>query len=926
MPKRKTKKRDLILRGVRQHNLKGFDLVLPQDRFIVVTGVSGSGKSSLAFDTCYAEGQRRYMESLSTYARQFLERMPRPDVDSVENLYPAIALAQHNPVRTQRSTVATATEVHDHLRLLWARAGTTLCSRCGRPVRPGSVSSALETVMEQALGERVFIGFPVRRRGGEHREAWAERMRRHGFLRLRVGDEVFRLGESALPPVGRLDRGAVVVDRLVVREAERARLSEALETALEHGLGWARVEVVDGATLTFCVENRCPDCDLPVAELQPALFSFNSPLGACPECRGFGEVLEYSEALVVPNPDRTLAQGAVAPWQTPHKKRWQGSLEGKAGDLGVDLHVPWRALPEEARRAVWEGKGRFGGVLGFFKRLERKKYKVSARMLVRRYQENRTCPRCEGTRLVERARRVVLEGRGIHEVVAMAVAEARPWADGLELPPGPGQACAEALRQIRFRLEALERVGLGYLTLDRPVRTLSSGEHQRLSLARQLGSALTGTLYVLDEPTVGLHPRDTERLLAILEELSRRGNTVLVVEHDPAVIRRADHLVELGPEAGERGGELIFSGPLDAFVDGEGPEGSRTAGYLRGEWGVPLPEERRLPGAGRIRLEGCRGHNLKSVDLDLPLGLLVAVSGVSGSGKTTLVRHTLHAALARSLQASPLAPQPYDALTGAHYLDDVVLLDQDPVGRTPRSNPATFLKAMEEIRKVFAGLPVSRREGLRPGHFSFNAGKGRCPVCKGEGRVRVEMHFLEDLHLTCEVCNGTRYRERVLAARYKGLNIAQVLDLTVDEAADLFRHQKGVCRRLAPLREVGLGYLRLGQPAPTLSGGESQRLKIAATLARRARGHALYILDEPTTGLHPWDVRVLLEVLNRLVDEGNTVLVVEHDLDVLKAADWIVDLGPEAGDEGGRIVAEGSPEQVARSRKSITARFLRQVL
>ncbi len=970
----------IVVRNARQHNLKGFDVELPHRRLIVVTGPSGSGKSSLAFDTIYAEGQRRYVESLSTYAKQFLERMEKPAVDSVEGIAPAVAIEQKNPTKTSRSTVGTATEVQDYYRLLWARAGRTYCPECGEEVRPDTVQSATDAVLALEPGTRIAIAFPLPLSARASHRQIVENLREMGFVRVLSGDAMLTFDEPGAedPDVLGRDLAAdasllVVVDRLKVDpEAGSERLADSIGTAFAEGEGEVRVVVFDDDSaplrrLGFSERFRCErHPDVQFMEPAPRLFSFNNPYGSCKECTGFGAVLRYDESLIVPLPERSLREGAVEPWEVKrYRSKYRARLFEFAKQRGVDLDTPWRDLPERFRRHVIEGarrreKGRsFQGVIPFLESRERKRYKAYIRVFLRKYQRAVTCPACGGARLRPEALHVRVGGRDIGEVSALTIESARSWfarlsgdGEGRDDPDGsPATAPAiepdallrpseraisvGILREIEARLSFLDDVGLGYLTLDRQTRTLSGGEAQRIALANSLGSSLVDTLYVLDEPTIGLHPRDNHRLISLLEKLRDAGNTVLVVEHDPAMIERADHILELGPGSGEKGGEVVFQGTLEELVssdsgDASGPA-SPTARYLRGETARAVSRNRDVDGP-RLRIEGARLHNLQGVDVEIPLRTLTVVSGVSGSGKSTLVHDVLYRALERELHGEHTAKEhlgeavgSYQRIEGLGHLDAAVLVDQSPIGRTPRSNPATYTKAFDEIRRIFAELPLSRERGYKPGRFSFNTKGGRCEACKGDGVVQVEMVFMADVYVPCDACGGARYSPETLEVKVKGKSIRDVLDMTVDEAIKFFIRADRLGRMLWQLQQVGLGYLRLGQAAPTLSGGEAQRMKIARELAGagKKRGKRLYIMDEPTTGLSGPEVQKLLDVLQKLVDAGHTVVVIEHNLDVIRAADWVIDLGPEAGAGGGRIVAAGPPARVAEVAASYTGAYLR---
>ncbi len=913
--------------NAREHNLRGITVDLPRRALIVITGPSGSGKSSLAFDTLYAEGQRRYIESLSTYAKQFLERMPKPLVDRLEGLAPAVAIEQRSPTVSSRSTVGTATEIYDHLRLLWARVGRQFCQRCGAPVRKDTPQSAAGDVLT-AGAARVQVAFPLPATARLNHAAIVDNLSALGFVRVIADGEPRHLEE--LPPDADLAGTTellVVVDRLLLAEGP-GRLAEAIATAFAEGEGVA-VVLHDGGRLRFTERPACSQCDTPAVTVTPALFSFNNPRGACQACNGFGAVLEYDESLIVPDPGRSLSEGAIDPWTKPRYESRRRMLLNAARNLGADPDRPWSKLTAVQRRELLFGKvGRYLGIFPFLKGLEAKRYKQYIRVFLRQYQLARTCPGCQGTRLNPQALAVRVAGETIAALAARPVDALAGWIHGLALSDYERGIAALILSQLDQRVTYLRDVGLGYLTLDRLTRTLSGGEAQRIALSNAIGSRLVDALYVLDEPSIGLHPRDIDRLLGLLERLRDQGNTVIVVEHDPAAMRRADFMLELGPGAGEHGGNIVYAGPLSEAGE------SLTGQYLSGRKRIGVPSARRPLGPW-LRLRGATLHNLGGVDADIPLGALTAVTGVSGSGKSTLVHDVLYRQLEARFHGGHSAKEHLgevvgrvSELRGAEQLEDVLLIDQAPIGRTPRSNPITYVKGFDEIRELFAGLPEARRRRLTPASFSFNMAGGRCESCEGAGAVLVEMVFLADVYVPCEACGGTRYRREVLDVKLRGASIADVLQLTVEEAMRRFHHQPRLGQALWQLQQVGLGYLRLGQPATTLSGGEAQRLKIARELARSGKrgGRKLYILDEPTTGLHLEDVRVLIHVLERLVDAGNTVLVIEHHLDVIKRADWVIDLGPEAGDGGGRIVAQGTPEQLAAVEASHTGRYLREVL
>ncbi|MGH9468626.1 MAG: excinuclease ABC subunit UvrA [Terriglobales bacterium] len=935
------------VRGARVHNLKNIDVDLPLNAWTVVTGVSGSGKSSLAFDTLYAEGQRRYVESLSAYARQFLERMEKPDVDAIDGIAPAVAIRQKTTTRNPRSTVATATEIYDYLRLLYARAGTPLCPDCGRPLEREDIDSVVARLFQQAAGRRSLILFPVQAAGSGPLRARLGELRGRGFNRLwQAGVTVeFSTPESLLDL--RLDEALfVLVDRLPIEAEERARLVEALETACREA-GEAVLEFAGEPALpALRVVGRlqCTHCGRRVELPEPRLFSFNNPYGACPRCQGFGRTSEISRARVIPDEQRSLVQGAIAIWNTPRGARWRNLLKRLAPAAGVPLDVPWRALTPDQQRWVWEGGGKFPGVQGFFAHLERKKYRVHVRVLLSRYREYVVCPDCGGARLRPEALAFVLRSEAapgaslnIAAATAMTVERAHAFIAALTLTPAQATVAHTMVQEILRRLEFLRKVGLDYVTLDRMAATLSGGESQRIQLAACLGGQLVGALYVLDEPSIGLHPRDTARLIAILRELRDLGNTILVVEHDPEVMRAADRLLDLGPGAGEHGGEVVAAG---SWQEVAATPGSLTGQYLRGDRAIAVPLHRQLPGRRLLTLHDAHANNLAHLDVEIPLGMLVALTGVSGSGKSTLMHEVLYRNLHRALHGRE-GEDVEDSgdgsdgqkwtgcagISGLHQLNDVVLVDQSPIGRSPRSNPVTYMKAFDAIRELFARQPVACRRGLRSGHFSFNIPGGRCETCQGEGVVSVDMQFLADVELMCDECGGTRFQARILDVEVAGLNIHQVLQLSVQAALEFFAGQTKILRPLRLLEEIGLGYLRLGQSATTLSGGEAQRLKLAAHLAqpRTAEG-TLYLFDEPTTGLHFDDITKLLEALRRLIAAGGSVLVIEHNLDVIKSADWVLDLGPEAGEGGGRLVAEGPPEIIAGMPGSRTAPFLAPLL
>jgi excinuclease ABC subunit A len=922
---------DSVIRIVnaRQNNLQGVTVDLPHRAVTVVTGPSGSGKSTLAFDTLYAEGQRRYIESLSTYAKQFLERMPKPQVDRLEGLAPSVAIEQRNPVVSSRSTVGTATEIYDHLRLLWARIGRSYCRVCGAPVRVDTPQSAADAVVA-AGAARVQIAFPLPPIARLAHAAVVENLRALGFVRVMADGAAYHLDE--LPRKLDLTRAAellIVVDRLGGTPESLGRMSEAIAVAFQEGEGVA-LALHDGGRLRFTRTPACSACDSPAAMVTPALFSFNNPRGACAACNGFGAVLEYDESLIVPDPGRSIAEGAIDPWTKPRYESRRRMLLDFARSLGAAPDKPWSRLKAAHRRELLYGRrGRYVGIFPFLKDLEEKRYKQYIRVFLRQYQLAKCCGDCGGSRLNPDALAVRIGGETIAEVAARSVDGIHAWLGSLDLTPFEREVAHLILEQLAARLGFLRDVGLGYLSLDRQTRTLSGGEAQRISLSNALGARLVDTLYVLDEPSVGLHPRDTDRLLALLRRLRDGGNTVIVVEHDLSAIQQADFMLELGPGSGERGGRVVHAGPVSAASQ------SLTGQYLTGQKRIAVPSLRRPAGPLWLKVRGATLHNLSQVDVDIPLGALTAVTGVSGSGKSTLLHNVIYRNLEAKLRGGHSAKSHLgeevggvESIKGWEFLKDVLLIDQSPIGRSPRSNPITYIKAFDEIRELFASQPLARQRRYSSSTFSFNLPGGRCEECEGAGHVQVEMVFLADVFVPCEACGGSRYRRDVLDVKIHGHSIHDVLQWTVEEAITRFRHQPKLGTALWHLQQVGLGYLRLGQPATTLSGGEAQRLKIARELiqAGRREGRKLYILDEPTTGLHLDDVRVLIQVLDRLVDAGHTVVVIEHHLDMIKRADWIVDLGPEAGEGGGRVVAQGVPEEIAECEASHTGRYLRPLL
>ncbi len=952
----------IVVRGARTHNLKNIDLALPLGQLIVVTGVSGSGKSSLAFDTIYAEGQRRYVSSLSAYARQFLERMEKPDVDRIEGICPAIAIRQKNSIRNPRSTVGTTTEIHDYLRLLFARVGRTYCRQCGQEVVRDTAEIVAKHLAALPEGARLLIGFdmPVVDPGSiaESTDAETEdedsepqgigdsglgisgsspsaaslaftlnELRRKGFHRLYLNGRT--VGVDDVTPAELRDQTTlqVIIDRIKLEGEMRTRLTDSIEIAYREAGGTAFViEDAAGATKVHIFSERfeCQNCKLTYEAPQPRLFSFNNPFGACPTCHGFGNVIELDLDLVVPDPAKSIQQGAIEPWTKTHYRAQLAELKRAAKSTSIRLDVPWKDLTDAERQIVVEGDGKdYDGIRGFFRWLERKKYKVHVRVFLSRYRGYLTCPECGGARLRREARDVRVGGRTIDRVSADTVREAEQFLLSLQLTEKEAAIGAKVLKEIQKRLKFLSDVGLDYLTLDRLSSTLSGGESQRINLATSLGSSLVDTLYVLDEPSIGLHSRDNLRLINILRQLRDQGNTVLVVEHDEDMIRVGDTIVDLGLGAGEQGGRVVFAGSLENLLK---DQRSLTSKYLRGDLAIPVPSGRRRGSGQKLRVLGATEHNLKGIDVEIPLNTLTCITGVSGSGKSTLVHDVLYSAVKRAKGGTEKRVGAHRKIEGAEFVSDVVLVDQTPIGRTPRSNPVTYLKAFDPIREIFAATKDAKARGLTASHFSFNVPGGRCEACQGEGEVRVEMQFLADVFVPCDQCDGRRFKPQILEVRHRAKNINQVLDLTVREALAFFSTSPKVLRRLQVLDEIGLGYLRLGQPATTLSGGEAQRIKIASHLSSRTGDRILYVLDEPTTGLHFDDIAKLLTAFKKLLEAGHTLVVIEHNLDVLKTADYIIDLGPEGGHEGGRVVATGTPEQIAKAPGSHTGHFLQPVL
>jgi len=932
----------IVVLGARQHNLKNINVEIPRDRLVVITGLSGSGKSSLAFDTIYAEGQRRYVESLSAYARQFLGQMDKPDVDDIQGLSPAVSIDQKSTTRNPRSTVGTVTEIYDYLRLLFARIGVPHCHQCGKPVSRQTAEQIVDAVMALPEGSRLMILAPlVRGRKGIFRQV-IEDARQQGFVRVRVDGTVYEVTDDIPMERYRQHTIEVVVDRIVLRPDAAGRVSDSVSTALGLAGGLVTVAVVDGQEMTFSEAFGCPDCGVSLEELAPRNFSFNSPYGACPDCHGLGSFLRLDENLVVPNPRLSISRGAIAPLAGTTSEYWNSVLQGLAQNLGFSLDTPWEQLTPAQRRAVLYGDSRpvqvrfrsrygrqrvwetrFDGVMTWLERRYRDSGSQQMKDETEKFMTEYPCESCGGKRLKPESLAVRVAGKNIAEVTALSVSAALEFFGSLQLTERQEMIARQVIKEIRTRLGFLQDVGLGYLTLDRAAGTLAGGEAQRIRLATQIGSGLMGVLYILDEPSIGLHQRDNHRLIETLQRLRDLGNTIIVVEHDEDTIRAADFVVDIGPGAGEHGGQVVAAGPV-AEIE-RNPQ-SITGQYLSGKECIPVPEKRRQPDGRFLRIVGARQHNLKNIDVEIPLGMLVCVTGVSGSGKSTLIQETLYPRLMREVYGTYRGWGEHDELIGACHIDRVIDIDQSPIGRTPRSNPATYTGVFDLIRALFAQTPDARMRGYQPGRFSFNVKGGRCEACRGDGIIKIEMHFLPDVYIPCEVCKGKRYNRETLEVRYKGKNIADVLDMTVSQALEFFRNIPPIARKLGTIHDVGLDYIRLGQPATTLSGGEAQRVKLATELSKRGTGRTLYILDEPTTGLHFHDIRKLLEVLRRLTDQGNSVIVIEHNLDVVKTADWVIDLGPEGGEGGGRVVAAGPPEAVAECPESHTGRFLKPLL
>lgn len=933
----------IVIHGARAHNLKNIDVTIPRDQLVVVTGLSGSGKSSLAFDTLYAEGQRRYVESLSAYARQFLGQMDKPDVDSIDGLSPAISIDQKTTSKNPRSTVGTVTEINDYLRLLYARIGHPICPNDHIEITSQSVEQMVDRVLELPDRSRVQILAPVvSQKKGQHKRVF-EMIQREGYVRVRVDGETYDISEAPELEKNKKHDIAIVIDRIVVKEGIRSRLFDSFEAALRMAEGYAIVDVIGQEELLFSEHYSCPYCGFTVGELEPRLFSFNAPFGACSECDGLGMKLEVDIDLVVPDSSKTLREGALIPWNPISSQYYPQMLEQACSEFGIDMDTPFEDLPEEHQEIVLNGsngelfhfhyENDFGGVRdvevpfeGVMTNIKRRYHETNSdftRDQMRLYMTELTCKSCKGYRLNEQARSVKVNGKHIGEISELAINKAIPFIEGLELSEQEAMIARPVVKEVDDRLSFLQNVGLDYLTLSRSAGTLSGGEAQRIRLATQIGSNLSGVLYILDEPSIGLHQRDNDRLLDSLRKMRDLGNTLIVVEHDEDTMRAADYLIDVGPGAGQAGGEIVAAGTPDEVAKNKD---SLTGQYLSGKRMIPVPKERRKGNGQAIRIVGASENNLKNVSVNFPLGQFVAVTGVSGSGKSTLVNEILKKALAQKINRNSNKPGKFKQITGYENIEKIIDIDQSPIGRTPRSNPATYTSVFDDIRDLFAQTNEAKIRGYKKGRFSFNVKGGRCEACKGDGIIKIEMHFLPDVYVPCEVCHGKRYNSETLEVHYKGKNISEILDLTVEDAVEFFKHIPKINRKLQTIVDVGLGYVTLGQPATTLSGGEAQRMKLASELHKRSNGKSFYILDEPTTGLHSDDIARLLKVLERLVDDGNTVLVIEHNLDVIKSTDHVIDLGPEGGDGGGTILAIGTPEKIATVAESYTGRYLKKVL
>ena len=933
----------IVVHGARAHNLKNIDVTIPKNKLVVITGLSGSGKSSLAFDTLYAEGQRRYVESLSAYARQFLGQMDKPDVDSIDGLSPAISIDQKTTSHNPRSTVGTVTEINDFLRLLWARVGTPICPNDGSVIASQSVEQMVDHVLELPKRTRLQVLAPVVRDKKGTQKAVFEKIKKAGFVRVQVDGETYDLEEVPELDKNKKHTVDVVVDRIIIKDGIRSRLFDSFEAALRLSDGYATADVIGGTPLMFSEQYACPVCGFTVGELEPRLFSFNAPLGACPECEGLGSKLEVDEELVVPDRQKTLREGAMLPWNPISSQYYPKMLEQFCDSVGIDMDVPFEKLPAKQQKQVLYGNGEatfhfhyendFGGVRdvdvpfeGVINNVKRRYHETNSdftREQMRKYMTELPCPACHGYRLNEKALAVKIMGKNIGEVSELPISQAIPFFKDVELSPAKAKIAKPILKEILDRLTFMANVGVEYLTLSRAARTLSGGEAQRIRLATQIGSNLSGVMYVLDEPSIGLHQRDNDRLIASLKKMRDLGNTLIVVEHDEDTMRAADYIIDIGPGAGENGGQVMAAGTPKQIMRSRK---SLTGQYLSGKQLIPVPEKRRSGNGNFIELKGAQANNLKNIDVKFPLGEFICVTGVSGSGKSTLVNLILKRILAQKLNGASAKPGRYASISGVENIEKVIDIDQSPIGRTPRSNPATYTGVFDDIRDLFAQTNEAKLRGYTKGRFSFNVKGGRCEACRGDGILKIEMNFLPDVYVPCEVCHGTRYNSETLEVEYKGKNIAEVLKMTVSEALEFFSAIPKIRRKLQTIEDVGLGYVQLGQPATTLSGGEAQRMKLASELHRQSHGKSFYILDEPTTGLHMADIKRLLGVLQRLVDTGNTVLVIEHDLDVVKSADWLIDLGPEGGEAGGYVVATGTPETIAEVSESYTGQYLKPML
>ncbi len=938
------KEKKIIIRGASEHNLKSIDLEIPKEKLIVVTGVSGSGKSSLVFDTIFAEGQRRYVESLSAYARQFLGLVEKPHVDYIEGLSPAISIDQKTAGRNPRSTVGTITEIYDYLRLLFARVGIPHCPYCGKEIKPQTSQQIVDNVLRLGEGKRIIILAPViKERKGEYRKEF-KIWRSEGYSKVRVDGEIRDLSDEIVLDRYKIHTIELVIDRLVISNEERERLTDSIEKALELGDGVVRIVEKDGREYTFSEHFACIDCGFSFQELEPRLFSFNTPHGACPKCMGLGYISDFDVKLIIPDENLSIAEGAIKPFNWFSNSNW---IKAVAKKYGFTIYQPWKTLTEEQKRAIlygtgntivesewiyhgkdgvtqWEGitKGTYPGIINILKENYKNTTSEEIRKKLEQYMIKTVCPECHGTRLKPESRSVKFKGKTIAELTQYQISDLIEFFENIELTEKEQKIATEIIKEILARLGFLKEVGLDYLTLDRAANTLSGGESQRIRLASQIGSRLVGVIYCLDEPSIGLHPRDNKRLLNSLKELRDLGNTVIVVEHDEETMRNADWIIDLGPHAGESGGKVVAQGTINDILQ----TNTLTAKYLKGELKIDIPKKRRKPNGKWLEIIGARHNNLKNINVKIPLGVFTCITGVSGSGKSSLINDTLQRALARKFHHANLKPGEHERIEGVEYLDKVIIIDQSPIGRTPRSNPATYTKVFDHIRELYASLPEAKARGYKKGRFSFNVKGGRCEKCKGAGVETIEMHFLPPVQVICDLCHGKRYNESTLEVKYKGKSIADVLDMTIQQAYEFFKDIPQIQRKLKTLIDVGMGYVKLGQPATTLSGGEAQRIKLSKYLSRPATGQTLFLLDEPTTGLHFDDVKHLLEVLHRLVELGNTVVVIEHNLDVVKTADYIIDLGPEGGDAGGYIVAAGTPEEIAESEVSYTGQFLRNIL